>query len=198
MAFLAAPQPALAIHPYSPYYVPAGHLVDTAKILSEEGKRKLAETADDTQYFTGRPMTVMTVPTVQGWKPELFAEKVGVNYGIGAATAPGVLVMLTVKERRAVIVQGPGMEKLLTPKIIASIYDNEMNPQINKGEFEAALRNGSAAVFAALQGRYMTQMEKLRQFLPVFIMAPLALIYFLFFGKHKRIDIFGGGAWGRW
>ena len=198
MAFLAAPQPALAIHPYSPYYVPMGHLVDSANVISEEGRRKLGETVDDTQYFTGRPMTAMTVPSVQGWKPALFAEKVGANYNVGATAAPGVLVMIAVKERTAVIVQGPGMERLLTPKILASIYENEINPKLKTGNIEGALRSGADAVFAALQGTYMTQMEKLRQFLPVFIVVPLAIFYFLFFGKHKRIDIFGGGAWGRW
>jgi len=192
---------AKAYHVYSPFFKTTSRVIDNAGVLSNEWRAKLSELAEDTDYFTGRTMIILTVDSLDGIKPEYYAMTAGDKLGIGAAAKPGVMLLLARKERRIEITIGAGLENIFTPSVISSIMKEQVNPELQKGQAGPALEAGGKAVFEVLQGRYLNHAQMIKQYMPVVIIFPLAVIFFLFFtGNRSQLinNILGGGAWGRW
>ncbi|MDE1153994.1 MAG: TPM domain-containing protein [Micavibrio sp.] len=191
---------ARAFHVYSPFFKTTSRVIDNAGVLTVKWRTKLSELAEDTDYFTGRTVIILTVPSLDGVKPEYYAVTAGEQFGIGAASKPGVLLLLARKERRIQITIGAGLENILTPSVINSIMKERVNPRLEQNDAGGALEAAATAVFEALQGRYASHAQMLREYMPAIIIFPLAVIFFVFFtgSRGQGINIFGGGAAGRW
>jgi len=194
--FFAAAPVAQALHPYSAYYKGISQVIDYAHVLTPAVQKDLTELADDTEYFTGRQMVVVIVPSLKGWKPEYYAQFVAQSMGVGVGK-PGVLLLIAKQEIEARISIGPGLERVLTPDILNSIINDEINAELYRGDFQQAVRKGTIAISDAMQGKYVPGGKKWKQYLPFIILCPLVILLQIIFGDGRGARIFGG-AWGRW
>jgi len=191
--------PAEAFHPFQPDFQNVTQVLDYAGALHKQELDDLKTMAEDTQFSTGIPLMLLTVPELKGWKPELYAAMVAKEMGVMDPARPGALFFVSAKERTGDIALGPGVQRWVRPEIVETIMTEEVFPSLLKGDVQAALVNGGWALSDALQGKYKTKAQKLREFLPLLIMLPVTLLFYFVFGdgKASRLNIFGG-AWGRW
>lgn len=188
---------AFALHPFSPTYKRISQVQDHAKLLNTKVRNEILSTADDAEYFTGRQMIILTVPTFKGWPPQRVAEYYGKKLRLGVEKS-GVLLVVAKKEKQAYIGIGPGLERLINGKVIHNILTYEIIPELNKDDFQQAVRKGVDALADALDGDYKTPAEKRKQYLPFVIPIPVLILMKLIFGKGQGRNFFGGGSWKRW
>lgn len=191
--------PAAAFHPFQPGFENVTQVLDYAGALHRQELDQLKTMAEDTQFTTGLPLMLLTVPELKGWKPELYAEMVAKEMGVMDPAHPGALLFVSAKERTGDIALGPGLQRWVRPELVETILTEEVFPSLEKGDVQTALVNGGWALSDAMQGKYKTKAQKYREYLPLLIMLPVTLLFYLVFGDGRaaRLNIFGG-AWGRW
>lgn len=188
---------ALAMHGFSQDYVRESQIVDEAKMSHEKLLKKLVEIADDVEYGIGVKMIVVTAPGLpNGWKPEYYARYLGKQLGIGVGK-PGVLMLVTKAEGKTGFTMTAGLERYLTPKLLGSMVANEMQPDLDKKDFQQALRKGVDGLADAMLGKYMTPAQKRKQYMPFAILLPVIILLQVLFGDGAAARFFGG-AWRRW
>ena len=194
--FLA--QHAFAMHAFTQDYVRLSQVVDNAQLMNEKVRKEMLELADDTEYATGVKMIIVTVAALPpNWKPELYAQYAAKQFGI-ADTKPGVLLLVSKAEAKVGFSMAAGMQGMLTKKILANIMKHEITPELETKDFQQAIRKGTNALSAALQGGYKTPAEKRKQYLPFAILLPVVILMQVLFGNGSGARLFGGGAWRRW
>lgn len=194
-AFLPDAQAAAPPYPFD--YKRLSQIADHAGVLNKKVAGELIGVAGDAEYYTGRQMIIVTVPTFRGWPPERVAEYYGRKMGLGQEKS-GVLLVVGQKERAAQVGIGPGLERLITPRVVKAILDNEVTPELLKGDYQQAVRKGTRALADALEGSYKTPAEKRKQYLPFAILLPVLILMKVLFGRGQGRSFFGGGAWRRW
>jgi len=191
---------ARAFHPFQQNFTNTTQVLDYAGALHQRTIDDLKVMTEDTEYFTARPLNLLTVPELKGWKPEMYAAVALRDMGLTDPARPGVLLFVSKKEMTGDIALGPGLDRWITPKTVRTIMQEEVFPNLAKGDIEAALKDGGWALSDAIQGKYKTKAQKLREFMPLLIIFPVLLLFYLFFGEGKaaRLTDLLGGAWGRW
>ena len=129
------------------YPKPRGAINDFAEIIPPDQERKMTLLAHEVLQKTGTAIVVATVETVGDSNPFTYANELYQAWGIGKkGEDKGVLVFLTVKERKLRIETGYGVEGILPDGLVGQIMDDHMVPFLKKNQFEMGLMNGTAAL----------------------------------------------------
>ncbi|MFO7549494.1 MAG: TPM domain-containing protein [Acidimicrobiia bacterium] len=87
----------------------AGWVTDTAGVVVDD--ERLERAVGRVVERTGNEIAVVVVPDSQGLDPRRFAEELGNTWGVGSAERnDGVVVLVSLAERRTEIVTGSGLE----------------------------------------------------------------------------------------
>jgi len=126
----------------------AGRIFDTSEASDLEGTLKSYETR------TGRRIVILTIPSLEGNPIEGFAHQAALAWRAGGpGRDDGVLIVVARHEREARIEVGDRLAKALPGDITRRIVEDAMMPRLGKGDFTAGIREGVAAVIAALESR---------------------------------------------
>jgi uncharacterized protein len=185
----------------SPIPKPQGLINDFANVIPAATEKQMALLTQELLGKTEIPVVVVTMPDIGGAEYNDYANRLYSAWGIGKkGEDKGVLIFLTVKERKMRIETGYGVEGILPDGLVGSIRDQYMIPYLKKDEFGLGLLNGTAAVaqvIAKAEGITLTGQVPVRKpkqpkrrssfaFLPI-----LFIILFFLFGSRRR----GRGAW---
>src|SRR5262249_34633264 len=103
---------------------------------------------------TGNQIVVLTVADLGGSDIEGYANKVFHTWKLGRqGVDDGVLIVLAVKDRRARIEVGYGLEGSLTDLASSRILRDSMHPHFATGNYAGGVEAGVDAVIAALAGQ---------------------------------------------
>lgn len=145
--------PALA---YTSPGSPTGYVNDFARVLSDGTKQSLEAELTDFEKSTSNEVTVVTVPNMGGDYIENFTVKLFEEWKIGKAdTDNGVLLLLSIEERKLRIEVGYGLEGALPDSVAQSILDNELTPRLKVGDYDGAVTTGVRAIMSATKGEYV-------------------------------------------
>lgn len=149
IAGLALAVPALA-------YTPTGYVNDFAHVLSAGTVQSLESDLVAFNTSTTNEIAVVTVPNMGGDYIEHYAEQLFKEWGIGTKSKDnGVLLLLSVEERKIRIEVGYGLEGALPDSVAASII-NEMSPKLKAGDYNGAVTAAVASIEAATRGEYQS------------------------------------------
>ncbi len=134
---------------------------DLANIIDAEDERGLAELSQRLRAASGDVVVVVTVPTyapyadIREYAVELFE-----NHGRGIGERGqdnGVLILLTLEERRVWIEVGYGLEQWITDGFAGEVSRGRMAPAFRTGNFGAGLLAGAMQIAGRIaQGRNVT------------------------------------------
>lgn len=130
-----------------------GHVNDYAGVLGGrtgviEGKLKAYEQA------SGSQVVVLTVADLDGRDIESYANEVFHAWKLGSKDVDdGVLIVLAVRDRRARIEVGYGLEGTLTDLASSRILRDTMHPRFAAGDYAGGVEAGVDAVLAVLAGQ---------------------------------------------
>jgi len=153
VALLAALVAPAGVHAADVPYL-TGRVVDNAQILSPDARSHLAAVLRAHEEATSNQIVVLTVPTIQPEGIEEYATEVFSNWKLGQkGRNNGVLVVVVPQDRRMRIEVGYGLEPVLTDAMAGVIIRDVMTPAFKRGDYDAGVQNGAAAIIARLEGR---------------------------------------------
>ena len=191
-----------------------GLVNDFADVVSSAYEQKIAAITGELLQKTGTAVVVVTMPDIGGAEYNDYVARLYSAWGIGKKGEDnGVLIFVTVKERKMRIETGYGVEGILPDGLVGEIRDRYMTPYLKENKFGQGLLNGTLAVsqvIARNSGIKLTgQMpaktpQKRRSGLSLL---PIVLIFFvLVFSSRRRggswllflpLLLMGGGGYGR-
>jgi len=122
------------------YPAPRGAVNDFANVIDQDNAAKMEALAREVLQKTGTAVVVVTVPTIgEGEETSLYVNGLYKAWGIGKkGEDKGVLVFLTVKERKIRIETGYGVEGILPDGLVGEIRDTYLKPQLKAGNYGQA------------------------------------------------------------
>ncbi len=126
---------------------PTGLVNDFANVIPPSYKQRIALLTGELLQKTGVPIVVVTMPDIGGAEYNEYANRLYNEWGIGKkGQDKGVLIFVTVKERKMRIETGYGVEGILPDGLVGEIRDRYMIPFLKKDKFGEGLLNGAIAI----------------------------------------------------
>ena len=118
---------------------PAGYVTDSARVLSDADAKLLENRCGRFDYAHRAQIAIVTVPSLKGEPIEKAALDLFKKWGIGRkGIDDGLLLTLSVEDRRSRITVGYGLEKTITTSVATSILE-AMKPDLRARRYAAAL-----------------------------------------------------------
>jgi hypothetical protein len=130
-----------------PFPKPKGLINDFANVIAPAYKQKIAAVTGALLQQTGIPVVVVTMPDIGGAEYNDYANRLYKAWGIGKkGEDKGVLIFVTMKERKMRIETGYGVEGILPDGLVGEIRDRYMTPHLKQNKFGEGLLAGASAV----------------------------------------------------
>ncbi len=182
---------------------PAGWVTDTAGVLPPEEAAKLNQWGEELKQKTGAEVAVLIVPTLGETPIEDAAIAVFTKWGIGQKGKDnGVLLMISLNDRRARIEVGYGLEGVLPDGKSGRILRQVIFPNFKAGHYAKGVEDGYIAILGTIanaDGVQLTGMPEVRvtagQSLPDWLVVAVVLVIVLgLAGMTRRGGGMGGNA----
>jgi uncharacterized protein len=192
---------------------PKGLVNDFANVISRAHEQNIANLTTELLKKTGTSVVVVTMPDIGGADYTEYANRLYEAWGIGKkGEDKGVLIFVTVKERKMRIEVGYGLEGILPDGLAGEIRDRYITPYLRKDQFGEGLMNGALAISqiiardsgVQLTGQSQVPVKAPQKKRSRFALLPLLIIFFLLFGSRRRTGswifflplLLGGGGYG--
>lgn len=126
---------------------PVGAVNDFARVIPPDYKNRMEGLAHEVMEKTGTAIVVVTVESIGDNELNDYVNSLYKAWGIGKkGEDKGVLIFLTLKERKFRIETGYGVEGILPDGLAGEIRDRYAIPYFKKGDFGQGLSNTVTAV----------------------------------------------------
>jgi len=181
-----------------PFPKPKGLVNDFANVIPAAHEQKIAAVTGELFQKTQIPVVVVTMPDIGGAEYNDYTTRLYEAWGIGKkGEDKGVLIFVTIKERKMRIETGYGVEGILPDGLVGEIRDRYMTPYLKENKFGEGILNGTMAVAQVIakgSGVKLTgqaPVKKVKKRKSAFSILPLIIIVLIFvFASRRR-----GGAW---
>ncbi len=194
LALMMASLPSLAQESFPR---PKGLVNDYANVIPPSHEKTLVDITSELLNKTGTPVVLVTMPDIGGADYTDYANRLYESWGIGKEGEDrGVLIFVTIKERKMRIEVGYGLEGILPDGLAGEIRDRYMTPYLKEDQYGDGLLNGTLAVCqiiaqdAGVQLTGQVPMRAPQERKSYFSLLPFILIIFLMFGARRRT-----GSW---
>jgi uncharacterized protein len=134
---------------------PSKLVVDAAGVLSPIQISNLNQQLVKINNSNLCQIAIVTIPTLDGYAIEEYANKLFRVWGIGnKKTNNGLLILVSLKEKKIRIEVGYGLESKLTDEISKHIIDNELSPSFKKQQYFEGFNKATLSIANALIGNY--------------------------------------------
>lgn len=182
-----------------PFPKPKGPVNDFANVIPSAHEQKMIAITTELYQKTGTALVIVTMPDIGGAEYNDYANRLYSAWGIGKkGEDKGVLIFVTIKERKMRIETGYGVEGILPDGLVGEIRDSYIIPYLKKNKYGEGLLDGTLAVAQIISkhsGIKLTGQipvkapaKKRRSglgFLPIIL-----IIAFFIFASRRR-----GGSW---
>lgn len=144
------------------YPVHRGAVNDFANVIDTNNAAKMESLAREVLEKTGAAVVVVTVPSIgQNEDYNMYANGLYQAWGIGKkGEDKGVLIFLTVKERKIHIETGYGVEGILPDGRVGEILDKYVVPFLKEGNYSRGLYNAMYACSAYIAKNANVQLSE--------------------------------------
>lgn len=118
---------------------PQGYVSDFARVLDARARAELEDFCGRVEKATGAQIALVTIPSLDGEPVEAVAEQLFRRWGIGSKqNNEGVLVLLSIQDRRSRVEVGYGLEPAIPDGFAGSVL-RSMREALRAGDYAAAL-----------------------------------------------------------
>ena len=138
-------RPVGSVTPYNiPTPRPEGWVVDLTNSLNKKELGHINEVCEEVFQTVGREMTVVVIDTTSGMKPRVFGLELFNHWGVGSPFRNnGILVLAAIKDRKAEILLGRGIDTSEQRRVAQQIMDSVMVPNFQAKDPGSALYEGA-------------------------------------------------------
>ncbi|HEX2976011.1 MAG TPA: TPM domain-containing protein [Bacteroidales bacterium] len=142
--------------------VPPRLVNDFAGMLDRNDANRLEQKLVAFNDSTSTQISIVIVPTLDGYAPGDYAQRLGEKWGIGQkGTDNGVLVLVKPKTSdsrgEVFIASGYGMEGVLPDITAATIVDKEILPSFREGDYYGGLDKATNTIMSLARGEYTAE-----------------------------------------
>lgn len=164
---------------------------DFAGILSTDEREALEQKLVAYSDSTSTQIAIVTVQSLEGAAVEDYAATLGEKWGVGTKeNHNGVVILLSIGDRKGYIATGYGVEDGLNTNVCAQIYQNILVPRLKEGNYYAAFDNATNAMFDALEGKFVNENpqseEKKGSRFPFILFLIFLVILFIIIAKQNN------------
>jgi uncharacterized protein len=124
-----------------------GWVSDYTGVIPDDVKAGMTAVAEEVNIKTGAEIAVVTVPDMQGLVVQDYATRLFEKWGIGKKGKDnGVLILLSMEERKIWIETGYGIEGILPDGLVGEILDRYALPDFKEGRYGDGLYRSELAV----------------------------------------------------
>ena len=135
-----------------PFPEPKGPVNDFANVIPPAYEQKIRAITLEVLQKTDISVVVVTMPDIEGYEYNEYATLLYEKWGIGKkGEDKGVLIFVTVKERKMRIETGYGVEGILPDGLCGEIRDQYMVPFLKENKYGEGLLNGTIAVAQVIE-----------------------------------------------
>jgi uncharacterized protein len=178
---------------------PKGLVNDFANVISPDYEQRLVQVTGELLKKTEIPIVVVTMPDIGGEDYNEYANRLYEAWGIGKkGEDKGVLIFVTIKERKMRIEIGYGLEGLIPDGLAGEIRNRYMVPYLKQNLFGEGLLNGTfviAQTIAKDAGVRLTGEQPLRRVPKRRFGLAQILFALVFFGLLFSMGRRRGGIW---
>ena len=133
---------------------------DSAKVLDASLENYIISTNKSLYSQTGAQIVVVTINSLEGEGLEEYANELFRQYGIGDKKKNnGVLMLLSIQDRKSRIEVGYGLEGALNDAKTGRIQDNYMIPYFKENNWQDGIKNGYNAILSEVEKEYDVTVE---------------------------------------
>ena len=133
---------------------------DSANVLDYNLENYIISTNKSLNSQTGAQIVVVTVNSLEGKEIEEYANELFRQYGIGDKTKNnGVLILLSINDRKSRIEVGYGLEGALNDAKTGRIQDNYMIPYYKENNWQEGIKNGYNAILEEVKQEYSISVD---------------------------------------
>ncbi len=172
---------------------------DYTQTLSTSEQQMLEQKLLAYNDSTSTQVAIVIIPSLDGEEVSAYAVKLAEQWGIGRKDKDnGVLLLISIQDRRVTIQTGYGMEGVLPDAICKRIIEQEIKPAFQQSDYYGGIDKATTAIFKFAAGEY-TADNYAEEGTPLFFI--LILIAFIIFvsimsrrkGKHQQFSSRGSG-----
>ena len=128
---------------------------DYANILTADQNQALERKLYQFDDTTTNQVTVVIVPRLDGKDIADVATELGRKWGVGNKKSNnGVILLVSVEDRKLNISPGYGLEKSLPDLVCQQIIDNIIVPDFKGNDYYAGINHGTDAIIEATKGEF--------------------------------------------
>lgn len=137
-----------------------GRVIDQVNILSSNVKEDLNKILKEEEDKTSNQIVVVILKSLNGYSIEDYSLELGRFWGIGQKDKNnGVLIVVSMEDRKIRIEVGYGLEGALTDKISHEIIEYTIKPNFKAKQYELGILKAVNEIKAAIQGEYITKVD---------------------------------------
>lgn len=135
-----------------------GRIVDEANILSTDKKEALINILEKNENQTSNQIVVVILKSLKSYNIADYGYQLGRYWKIGQKEKNnGVLLIISMAEKKLRIEVGYGLEGALTDKISHEIIEYIIKPEFKKGNFYKGIHKGLNSIIEATKGEYKAE-----------------------------------------
>ncbi len=132
-----------------------GRVVDQAQILSSEQKKQLSSILETHEKETSNQIVIVTLNSLKGQDIADYGYQLGRYWQIGQKDKNnGVLLIISMAEKKLRIEVGYGLEGALTDKISHEIIEYILKPAFRQNDFYGGIQKAVQAIIKTIKGEY--------------------------------------------
>jgi uncharacterized protein len=160
---------------------------DFAKLLQEEETKALESKLKLFSDSSSNQIAIVTVSSLGGYEIEDFSYALGQKWGIGKAGKDnGILVLVSLGDRKARIEVGKGLEGAVPDLISVEIIRNVLSPAFKQQQYYNGLNNTVDHLIAASKNEYQADPVENNDGGLSFVILLILFIIFIIYMSRKR------------
>lgn len=186
---------------------PSARVNDYAGILEPQARSAIERKLADFESTSSNQIVVAIFPSLDDESLEDFTNRLFERWKLGQKKLDnGVLLAIFVKDRKARMEVGYGLEHVLTDAKARTILEDELFPRFREGNYAAGIDGAAEAVIAVTRGTYVAKSRSRNVVVPwipvLLVLVPLsfailrALTRGTSYTSRGRRRIYRGSPWG--
>lgn len=175
-----------------------GRVVDTYGLLYANEKKELSDILKKHEEETSNQIVIVILNSLEGYEIADYSYQLGRHWGIGQKDKDnGVLLVISMKDRKLRIEVGYGLEGALTDKISHEIIEYTLKPAFKTELYKNGLFNAVGEIIQAIKGEYINKVSsssslKQEPFFPIifFVIIFISMMLTNYSSKSKNLFLF--------
>lgn len=163
-----------------------GRVVDQAEILSQKEEISLSLILQQHEQSSSNQIVIVTLNSLNGYDIADYGYQLGRYWNLGQKDKNnGVLLIISMQEKKLRIEVGYGLEGALPDKIAHEIIEYVLKPKFRQGSFYTGITEATSSIIKAIKGEYTSSKKSDSSQNP-------DIWFFIFFGIIFISMILGG------